>query len=404
MTADKFQHLLDRYADALRNLEKTAAVKSSAICELCIIRDEIFAMIDASNVLAVGAEEKIDALDCQMRLSAKKYRSALDRHFAQVRELIHPSKKHWWWYPERNNPLWIIAAFFLLTLSLGLLADFSRRLLNSNPDSLGILAIAAQAALTVGASSTFTSTGRKWLRNISGRVRLPLGRQDEIKVGAMILLFAVTFTTWLLLPKRLAKYYNDQTIAMTTEPGSQPALAVDGYSRALSLDPSIYQSHVNLAAVYVENYDFAQATTEYHKALLLQTKDVVAADGLAYVFLLGGDPTTALRILDDTFANLPSPPPTGERLAALYKNLAWAEYQLGFLVEAERDAKRGLAADKPDRAIYCVLAKIYAKQNKPADATAAWKSMSSVAPSTLQQPMIEPDCTRLAQEATDVVH
>jgi Tfp pilus assembly protein PilF len=299
---------------------------------------------------------------------------------------------------------WVVATYFLLTLSVGLLTDFTRRLLSSNPDSVGIAAIALQAALTVGASSSFTSAGRDWLRARLAGLRIATAEQERFKFWMMLALTVLLFAGWLGLPRALAYYYNNRAFAVRID---DPGTAMEQYNRALSLNPGLYQAHVNLAGVYVRNYDFEHAAEEFRKALMLEHGDVVALDGLAYMLLLLNDPQRALRVLDEALAQESSKPSSAEHLGAILKNLAWAEYQLGLLGQAERDAQRSLEVEK-EAAAYCVLGRIHIKQNKTHEAAAAFKAMltsktASVLP-TLTQPALEPDCKRLAKESIDETH
>jgi hypothetical protein len=93
-------------------------------------------------------------------------------------------------------------------------------------------------------------------------------------------------------------------------------------------------------------------------------------------------------------------PPDLETKAALRKNRAWAELQLGFLEPAEADANLSVSADASSAASYCLLGKIYTKSGRLADAEKAWKAFSKLITSDTslaKHPMVEPDCTILAQ-------
>jgi tetratricopeptide (TPR) repeat protein len=111
------------------------------------------------------------------------------------------------------------------------------------------------------------------------------------------------------------------------------------------------------------------------------------------MLLLTGDSLTALRIVEDASRLNPNAQVT----AALLKNKAWAELNLGFYPQAIEDATRSNSA-----AAECILGKVYAKLGKSADAVAAWKSFREKSASPKDgDPVIEPDCKLLAEVANE---
>jgi tetratricopeptide (TPR) repeat protein len=396
VTSSDFNVLLQSYEAALTNLLK-APVEGAKIAAALALRDQIAVAISDNSPLAVSHEERIAQLDTRLRDQAKSWRRGFEASFVHARELIQPAKERWWWYLDARSPFWVVGALFFFTLSISMLTDFTRRLLISDPDVVGILAIAVQAAFTVGASSTLTASGRRLLSNIFRSRRVPVTQQDPLKFWAMTGLAALTFVVWTFVPPALARYYNDRGLAIAQ---TQPAVALRDFSRALSLNPSIPQPHVNLAGAYLRDFEFANAIAEYQKALLLDVSDLTAYNNLAYVLLLNNDPTTALSVIDDAFKAIQgsrSIAPTNDVKGALYKNLASAEYSLGFVWKANEDINRSLKI-YPTRAVYCTLAKIDTKLGRVPEALEDWKTMIAIPPPPLQ-PLLEPDCIRLAEEA-----
>jgi tetratricopeptide (TPR) repeat protein len=393
---DAFVLLLQSYEGALTNLQK-APVEGAKIAQVLALRDQIAVAISEHSFLAVRQEELIAQLDARLRDQAKSWRRSFDARFVHARELIQPARERWWWYLDARNPLWVVGALFFFTVSISMLTDFTRRLLISDPDVVGILAIAVQALFTVGASSTLTVSGRRWLGNVFKSWRVPVTQQEPLKFWAMAVLAVVTFAVWTLVPPALAGYYNDRGLAIAQ---TQPAVALRDYNRALSLNPSKAEPHVNLAGAYVRDFEFGSAIAEYQKALLLNVSDLTAYNNLAYVLLLSNDPTTALSVIDDAFTAVQatrSVSLTNDVKGALYKNLASAEYALGFVWKANEDINRSLKI-YPTREVYCTLAKIDTKLGLLPDALEAWKTMIATPPRQLQ-PLLEPDCIRLAEEA-----
>lgn len=390
---------LENYESSLAEFAKTRGVDGIEIARVLTLRDQIAEAIDKSSALAVRHEEKINRLDSLLRKLTQSCPHCFDARFGRSRDLIQPSKDRWWWYLESRNPLWVIGALFFFTLSISMITDFSRRLLISDPDVVGILAIAVQALFAVGASSTFTAGGQRWLGSLINRLSVPVRYRDPLKFWAMAFLAALTLAIWQFAPPALAVYYDRRGLAIAE---GHPAAALRDYNRALSLNPNDSQTHVNLAGAFLRDFEFTGAIAEYQKALLLDVDNLTAYNNLAYVLLISNNPTTALSVIDDAFNAKPLRPPTNDVKGALYKNLASAEYALGFVWKANEDINRSLKAF-PTRSVYCALAKIDTKLGKTADALEAWKTMIAT-PQRPAQPMLEPDCIRLAEEAIHATH
>jgi tetratricopeptide (TPR) repeat protein len=361
-----------------------------------MLRDGLAAQAREFPSAVLGRQERIAQLDEKLRRRMTAVNSAEGAVLEHTRALIAPPADHWWWYPSHAHPLWTVSALFVLTLSLSLLTDFTRRLLSSDPDELGILSIAFQALLAVGASSTFTESGTGWLRVQLSRRRSWAARPHVVKLLATLALFTIVFSAWEWLPTTLATYYNNAGYHLWT---TQPEAALRLYERAIRLDPELPQTHVNLAALYEKNYDYGNASTEYRKALIIDASHLKAYSDLARVLLIEDQSYTALRIIDDAFANRAKSSVDAHTEASMYKNRAWGELVLGFYPEAEKDALMGAKIDPSLASAVCVLAKIYAKEGKDSQAYIAWRAFEKLASAITSQSMIEPDCQRLAQES-----
>jgi tetratricopeptide (TPR) repeat protein len=392
--------LVDRYQELLAILSSRDAAEPMQTTELYITRDQIATSIEKSPWLILDASDRLASLDQAFKQSAKGIWTRFRAQLLQARTLCDPPELHWWWYADGGSAAWTIAALFLLTVCISLLTDFTRRLLSANPDAIGIAAIASQAVFTVAASSTFTSAGRMWMRGLLSRENRSPARQDLLKCVAVLALLAVVFPAWLFLPHGLAAYYNSRGLNASA---AQPSVAMEDFNRAISLNPSLVEPYVNLATLYVQNYDFDKAAGEFRKALIVNVGHISAYNDLAYVLLLGKDPATALRVMDEAFRRQSPASLDPQDAAAMYKNLAWAEYQTGFYADAARDAALGAKADNSQRSSYCVLAKALTKLNRSSDALHAWAMMSAIAPIP-NQPIVDPDCTRLAEEAMNDKH
>ena len=167
------------------------------------------------------------------------------------------------------------------------------------------------------------------------------------------------------------------------------------YERAIALDPRLSRAHFNLGELLEASFQYGDAAAHYQKAIVADRQFVKGYNNLSRVLLLEDKATTALRVTDDALKLGPSDP---ETLTALHKNRAWAEYDLGFYEQALADANLSLQSQPDATAGYCLQGKIYGKVGKRAEAKVAWENFDRLMASPSgPQPMIEPDCIRLAE-------
>jgi hypothetical protein len=272
--------------------------------------------------------------------------------------------------------------------STTMLTDIIHRILNADPDGIGILSISLQVFLTLVASSTFTETG--W--SLATRLFKPLRSSTSSKARWRCILsfgiFAITLTMWYFLPPTLARLYNNRGYALRA---SDPARALLDYERAIALNPLLHQAYVNLGGTLEGLYRYDDAVKYYQKAITADYKDPIPYSNLARILLSDGKFLTALRITNDALALKPSDP---EVVSALHKNRAWAEYNLNFSNQAILDATASNSS-----AGACILGKIYTKLGKPSESAAAWSDFRKreLSPPK-REPTFDPDCTLLAEE------
>jgi tetratricopeptide (TPR) repeat protein len=398
-TNDDFDALLADYQRASHEIHTNSAIGPSSTLEAFLARDRIAAAIAKSNEVVLDHHEQLSELDNALRQHAARRWHDFSDSLLSVRDLIQPPNQYWWWYLNHSNPSWAIGALFFLTLSVSLVADFSRRLLSSNPDAIGIAAIASQAMFTVFASSTFTSGGRLWLAALAKHFTPAVGRQEPLKFWIVLSFFCATLAIWAFAPPALARYYNRRGLDLME---SHPALALQDFDRAQRLDPTLSEIHVDMAGTYLRNFEFESAIGEYEKALMLDIGNLTAFNNLAYALLLNGKSSTALSVMDSAFSGQASLQPK-EIQGALYKNRAVAEYDLGFLQAAQADIQHSISLNPSNPSVYCTQAKIDTKLQHVTDALNAWATMLARPPAP-HQPLMEPDCTRLAEEALHATH
>jgi tetratricopeptide (TPR) repeat protein len=304
-----------------------------------------------------------------------------------------------------------LVALLLLAMSATLLADFTRRLLGSDPDTIGMASIAAQAALAVAATSAFTKTGSALLQHTIGRF---IKSKSLLRFVLVALLFAIVSCAWLFLTPWLAQYYNrrgfnlDQVLMAKAGSSQSPnavaacqgtscqsrADVLRDYQRATALDPTLFVAYTNAGELLEDFYRYDEAAEQYRKAILAQpagTVDSVAYANLSRALVLNGKPMDALRVIQDAQRASPN----SAASSSLYRNKAWAEYDLGFYTNAVADASHSGSA-----AGTCIMAKAYIKLIRPADASLAWmkfrEQYASISPN---DPVVEPDCVLLAEES-----
>jgi hypothetical protein len=291
---------------------------------------------------------------------------------------------------SRLNLTLDVTAALLLTVSVTMLADFTRRLLGSDPDSFGILAISIQAMFAVAATSTFTSAGWSWLEGLWQLLGMGIQDRARWRFGLSLLLAGVVITVWYVVPGWLASYYNARGLEIYENNRMDSAEALRDYQRAIALNPEMHQPYVNLGGLMEDYYRYGEAAEQYRRGITAGYGDPTPYNNLARVLLLSGDSLTALRIADAALGLKP----TAEVKSALLKNRAWAELNLGFTSQAIADAKQSNSA-----AGECILGKVYIKLGKTEAAREAWNSFEQMSAATSSGPAIEPDCQLFAEKS-----
>lgn len=382
---------IEHYEVLLSDLSKGSEKKARVALELLLVRDRLGKLIGESENFEPAVLARISALDSQLRRS--KAPSRIDGSvFEELRSLVNPAKRNWWWYPRSPSPLWTVAALFVLTISVSILTDFTRRLLNSDPDEIGLLSIAVQALFAVAATSTFTTAGRASLDSFLSRLGVANRLRPAFSLWSTLALFAIVFSAWKFLPDRLADHYNNLAFKQM----QLPYLARANFAKAISLNPASVLAHYNLGTLYEASYEYDKAATEYRRVIVIQPEHLKAYNNLSRLLLLDKDPAGALQVANDALKR--GTIDDAEVNAALYKNRALAEYYLGLYQQGEADAKASSHAQPDAAAPYCVLAKVYGKTGQTANERRAWQDFLAHFGRPILQARVEPDCVYLAQE------
>jgi Flp pilus assembly protein TadD len=298
----------------------------------------------------------------------------------------HPEQK------SRRDLTWDIAAGLLLACSVTMLTDFSRRMLGSDPDSLGIVSVSVQAVFAVAATSTFTKAGWQWIESLFSDFKIGMRSQSRWRLALSAVLFAIMCPIWIWLPSRLAVYYNDRGVKLEE---ANPVAALEDLERSTALNPRLSAAQYNLGELLEESYQYDAAASRYQQSIGTNNRDIKSYNNLARVLLLDGNAMTALSITDQA---LTIGTTDKQALAALYKNRGSAEFDLGFNTQAIADS---LASENSEAnaAAYCLLGQIYTKTGKAAHARTAWEEFDRLRASSDQvKKMAAPDCTLRAEE------
>jgi hypothetical protein len=136
-------------------------------------------------------------------------------------------------------------------------------LVASKPDEVGLRSIGVQGLFAVGATSTFTDAGRQWMESQLSRVGVAEDSRPAIKLWAALILFMIVFSAWKFLPTYLANLaYHYNTVAFRQR-YTQPDVARDTCSKAISLNPKLPEAHYNLGALYENASEYDEAAAEY---------------------------------------------------------------------------------------------------------------------------------------------
>lgn len=387
--------LVSRYEALLDGLASKETDAENPAYELLIVRDQIANAVREVPALSNNLTERISKADDRLRKEADQIFVRGGTAVEHLRDILQPSERNWWWRQQpRSSPLWTIGPLLFLALSVTMITDFTHRLLSADPDGIGISSVAIQAVLGVAATGTFSQTGRQWLESVFSRFKRWKQFQQRANLLATVALFLLICPAWEWGPRGLAIYYNDRAF---NTPAANSASAFQLYQRAIKLNPRLPDAHFNLGELYEYKYEYDNAAAEYKEAIMVAPGYVKAYTNLSRVLILGNQPLAALRVSNDA-SKLHAP--DAITAAALLKNQAWAEYQLGFLAQAEADAKLATRPPYPANTAYCILGKIYNKQGKTADGQQAWEGfMATSQPSPGEIIMIEPDCKLLAEAA-----
>jgi Tfp pilus assembly protein PilF len=274
---------------------------------------------------------------------------------------------------------WLLAVGGLIPL-----VDIFRRVFGGEAEWLDVAGSVAEPALVVLAVIASALIGVTFLPERHPLFRkaanLPIFRKQTgpKRLAAILgIVLVVLLCLWLSLPL-FAPFCNDRGIQLHDQDASR---ARQWYERAVRLRPGFAEAHYNLASAYEDSAAPQKAVDEYRLSIKYDSHIYPAYNNLARLYLKrgeGNDYKDALNLL----VRARDLSPQDESLQdentqyTLYKNLGWANYELGDYLQAEQDL-RGAISHREDRAAaHCLLAYVLKKLGKAGMAAECYDCVS----------------------------
>jgi len=121
-----------------------------------------------------------------------------------------------------------------------------------------------------------------------------------------------------------------------------PEQAVDGYQRAVALDPDHVQAHVNLGRLFHERGDLVRARTHYEAALARDPEDPTATFNLGVLYQDLGDASAALMAYERAIVLDPGNADAHFNLVAFYEKLGNKAEALKHMLAYRRLSRGGV--------------------------------------------------------------
>lgn len=210
----------------------------------------------------------------------------------------------------------------------------------------------------------------------SGRYRecsdLLSSRMQKLQSAELRLLASCSYSTGKYqiafdAAQRLGQNSATEAEGLYWEINSAQKLATRALARASELDSNSPTLHVLLGDIHRERKQYADAKSEYQKALAVQPEDIGAVFGLSLSMLADSDTEGALRVARAALVRSPDDP----ELNAVMGEILSAQGQFS---DAERYLKRALKA-KPDLLphVHALLGRVYAETNRAQQAISELK-------------------------------
>jgi tetratricopeptide (TPR) repeat protein len=356
---------MDEYEASLHALSDGTAV---ALLPCLNTRDRIATQLREHPAIAGDLIEKLATNDMLLKDKARSLRDLSSLFY--WRTAVGPPPEAWWWYLDENtaSPLWAIMVGLFLAISLSISADISRRFLSTGPDFYSVFSTVSQVVLTFLAGSSLTRVGRDWLRRALLRIGIQGHMQHRWRAGVAAFALCVVGGLWFSLPT-VARHYD--RVGFELHERGKLRSAIENYERAVSLAPDDSLAHYNLANALQDALD-ERALAEYVIAIKADPRLYRAYNNLATLLILKTkDYPAALHAINVAFDQAGSI--SDDDRYILFKNRAWANFELKNYRNAEADARTALKIRGDGAAASCVLAAALQQSGTKASAKDIWR-------------------------------
>lgn len=393
------QDALQRYELALDALEKAKGGEGLAqqkdVLTALAARDAVQHWVEETP--SILAEQLLQLSQLDDRLSSQKTIIVQAVDLEYWRSLLNPSESAWWWrleppalFPflekqylwlDRLDWLWTLASLFFLTFAVTVVFETLNRVVGEGLNTPGLFPVAVQVVLTLaGGSAALTENGRKGLRSLMTRLRIPPHFWQEFSaIATLVVLVIVVGIHQVYLPQLATNRYQD---GIAHYQFGRLDSALQAYQQSLALRPDFVAAHYSLGIIYEDRQQMDAAIAEYQR-VVSQNPDVLdkltwlrAHNNLGRLYILDGAYRAAWapleRALNSITENDLTNPEIGAERYNVLKNLGWMWLEQGQFAEADEFLAQAIAQDPQHSAAHCLKAQALEGLEQKAAAIAAW--------------------------------
>ncbi|NEQ84487.1 MAG: tetratricopeptide repeat protein [Moorea sp. SIO2I5] len=363
------------------------------VIKVFLTRDDINQVLSSQVNLSASVILKLEELDKQLKENADNLIQVID--LAQYRDNFSKPPDAWWWYLDvyaeqkeiQSHPWnrfdWLVRVVRVIvwTGNLALLGTLASLFLSSGSGFWGAVTIAFPSILSLlQAQSELTETGKKGFDNLLKRLKIPQHWHEEAKLGSSVLILVFMSAIWFNLPSISNRYKRE---SQQLQYQQNLASAEEKYLKAIKLDSDNLDAHYQLATLYEEVQDLANAKKQY----LIAAKGgyLDAYNNLAYWYIRENKNGEAVELLNQALKLLEKKESNLEQLTdneklnlhtekySLYKNLGWSRFKqkrdddaipyLMIAISIAKNPKYQKHIRNPGAA-FCIYAQVLQNKNK----------------------------------------
>ena len=363
---DALQHY-EQALDALEPSKKEAvlAQQKDALTVLAA-RDAVQRLVEETPSILAEQLLQLSQLDDRLRTQKAFIVRVLDQ--THWRSLRNPPESAWWWrlepsalFPflerqylwlDRLDWLWTFASLFFLTFAVTVVFDTLNRVVGEGLNPQGLFPVGAQVVLTLaGGSAALTEKGRKEMRSLMTRLRIPQHFWPEFSaIATLVVLAIVVGIHGLYLPRLAADRYQDGVAHY--ESGRFDS-ALQAYQQSLALRPDFMEAHYHLGLIY-EHLQQGDAAIAQYQRVVSQDADGLdkltwlrAHNNLGRLYILNEDYRTAWAPLERAFSAITEDDLSDAHIQIehynVLKKLGWLWLGQGRWLEADEFLRQAIA-------------------------------------------------------------